>query len=80
MTFVRSTTDDLLNAGGVAEIPCPALINNPLTVPDKAEKLRLVLDCRHINRYLNLPKCKLEGVETMTKILTPNSWSISFDL
>ena len=26
-TFVQSTIDDLLNAGGVAEIPCPALFN-----------------------------------------------------
>ena len=40
----------------------------------------MVLDCRHINDYIRVPKCKLEAHETFIKMLEPNSWMISFDL
>ena len=38
---------------------------NPLTVADNGNKLRLILDCRYINRHLQIPKFKCEDIRTI---------------
>ena len=56
--FVRNTIDDLLQAGVIAQRSQPAFVNNPLSVSSKNDKLRMVLDCRHINSFIDTPPVK----------------------
>ena len=78
--FVRNTIDDLLQAGVIAQRSQPAFVNNPLSVSSKNDKLRMVLDCRHINSFIDTPPVKLENHDTFIKTLMPGDWMISFDL
>ena len=79
-TFVHSAMNNLLMAGVISESTHPPTVVNPLSVAKKGDKKRLVLDCRHINAYINTPTCKMEGHDTLIKTLHPNSWLVSFDL
>ena len=50
--FVASEIQKLLLTGCIAELNEKPLVVNPLTVASNKDKLRLVLDCRHINAHL----------------------------
>ena len=51
-TFVQQEIDKLLLSGAIQESPTPPYIINPLTVASKNDKFRLVLDLRHLNRFV----------------------------
>ena len=54
--FVTNEILDLLNSGRVREVSQNEIeVLNPLTVADNGQKLRLILDCRHINSFLRFP-------------------------
>ena len=53
---------------------------NPLTVADKNSKLRLVLDLRHVNQYVNVNKVRYEDLSTFAEIFEEWDYFITFDL
>ena len=78
--FVQHEIDKLLLSGAIKETTVPPYVVNPLTVASKNDKLRLVLDLRHINQYVKVDKCKLEGLESFLNTVRPGGYLISFDL
>ena len=78
--FVRRSIDDLLRKGAIQELKNPPRVVNPLTVAQKDDKRRLVLDCRFINKYVHKQKCKIEGTETFVKYLAKATHLFGFDL
>ena len=52
---------------------------NPLTVAG-GEKPRLVLDLRHVNKYINLSKFKYEDLLTFAEMFEKDDYFIRFDL
>ena len=58
--FVSSEIDRLLRLGCISHVNSVPHVVNPLTVSENSTKLRLVLDCRHINRYLHSFKFTLD--------------------
>ena len=50
------------------------------SVASKNDKLRLVLDLQHLNQYVKVDKCKLEGLESFLNTIRPGGNLISFDL
>ena len=54
---------------------------HPLTVvPKKNGKLRLILDLRHVNQYLHVPKFKFESLLELSHLLLPEANMFSIDL
>ena len=78
--FVRRAIDELLVTGAVIEVDQPPTIVNPLTVSDKNDKFRLVLDLRHVNKFVHKQPCKIEGAETLHKFLPGADHLYGFDL
>ena len=78
--FVQREIDDLITKGAVVEVDSPPHVTNPLTVSRKNDKLRLVLDLRHVNPYVYLKKCKIEGPETLAKFIYDSDHLYGFDL
>ena len=52
---------------------------NPLTVADKS-KLRLVIDLRHVKKYIDLKSFKYDNLKIISEIFDQNDFFISFDL
>ena len=77
--FVDNAIEKLLSSELAEETPTPAYCCNPLTVADKG-KLRLVLDLRHVNAYLNLKKFKHEDLKIVAEIFEQGDYFVRFDL
>ena len=56
--FVTSEISESLSSRRVREV-------NPLSVADNRDKLRPILDLRHINQCLRVPKIKFEDIRTI---------------
>lgn len=78
--FVEHAITDLLEKGCVREIKQPAFCSNPLTVAESHGKLRLVLDLRHVNKYLQEYKFKYENLEIIAQLLEKKFYFGTFDL
>ena len=63
----------------IQKIESPAHCCNPLTVAEKG-KLRLVLDLRHVNKFLDRKKVKYEDLRVVAEILEQNDYFVTFDL
>ena len=57
----------------------PPCCINPLTVAE-GEKRRLVLDLRHVNKYLDINKFRYETLATVSRLFETNFFFITFDL
>ena len=79
VAFVGEAIEKLLRNRFVDELSRPLHCCNPLTVADKG-KLRLVLDLRHVNAYINLQKFKCENLRTVAELFYENDFFIRFDL
>ena len=66
--FVENAIEDLLKSRCIQEVDKKPYCCNPLTVSE-SEKLRLVLDLRHVNPYLETYKFKYEDLKTVQEIL-----------
>ena len=53
---------------------------NPLTVAERGDKLRLVIDLRHVNDNLDLPKFKYEDLRVARQHLEKDFFFTTFDL
>ena len=53
---------------------------NPLSVVVQRTKSRLILDCSHLNKYIEIPHIKYEGHETALNFFKKGGFMFSFDL
>ncbi|CAH3151331.1 unnamed protein product, partial [Porites lobata] len=71
-SFFDSAISDLLLAGSVIEVFTPPTVLNPLTVSvNSVGKRRLILDLRHVNKFIPKVKFKMED-----SFLHWRSWGI----
>ncbi|VDI38391.1 Hypothetical predicted protein [Mytilus galloprovincialis] len=66
--FVENEILKLIELGCIKEFPCKPKVVNPLTVANNKNKLRLVLDCRHINPYLHKFRFKYEDASVASQL------------
>ncbi|KAK3087671.1 hypothetical protein FSP39_008985 [Pinctada imbricata] len=79
--IVSEEIDKLLVKKCIQEIDHVPKVVNPLTVAfNKAGKPRLVLDCRHVNKFLHDFKFRLEDVSTAREMFDKNDFLFGFDL
>ena len=69
--FVANAIGKLLDDGCITEVFSPPRCINPLTVA-QGKKLSLVLDVRHVNKYLVAPKFKYDNLKSLSEILEEN--------
>ena len=77
--FVTESIDKLLQQNCIREVSGPSFCCNPLTVAT-GKKLRLVLDLRHVNKFLQTFKFRYENLKTLVKIFEPGFFFATFDL
>ena len=64
--FVTSEISELLSSRRIRKVSHNDVHTiNPLSVADNGDKLRLILDLRHINQFLRVPKIKFEDIRTI---------------
>lgn len=79
--FVEDSISDLLNLGCINEVYYPPDIINPLSVSiQKSGKKRLILDLRHVNKYIYKNKFRCEDLTVAKEILHPGDFMFTFDL
>ncbi|KAK5969031.1 Ribonuclease HI [Trichostrongylus colubriformis] len=74
--------DKLLSTGAIQETGCDShslLHIHPLSVA-KGRKLRLVLDLSHLNKFLHVPKIKLDDICSILNVLPDHGFMATFDL
>ena len=77
--FVTDEIEKLSNKGFVAEKFREPFCCNPLTVAEKG-KLRLVLDLRHVNKFINEKHFRYEDLNCLAEILEKDDFFVRFDL
>jgi hypothetical protein len=73
---------DMLKNGVIVQVPYQDLlwINPTHLVPKANGDMRLVMDMTKVNRFMKRIKFKMEGVSTLSELLSKNDYAISFDL
>ena len=79
-TFVSTAIQELLTNKCI-ELVTPETPHcvNPLTVAEGA-KLRLVLDLRHVNKYLDVTQFKYENLNVVAQLFEQHFFFVTFDL
>ena len=77
--FVSEAIETLLAANLIKEVQNRPHCCNPLTVADKS-KLRLVLDLRHVNEYVEPKPFKYEDLKVVAEIFSQGDFFIKYDL
>ncbi|VDH92658.1 Hypothetical predicted protein [Mytilus galloprovincialis] len=78
--FVENSIQELLSKNCITEVKCTFVVN-PLTVSvNSSGKERLVLDLRHINKFVEKQKVKFEGVKEALTFVNSNSFGFKFDM
>jgi len=79
--FVTRCIAELLTAGAIAEVPTRPKVVNPLNaIPKKNGKFRLLLDLRHVNSYLQVPKFKYDSLKMFESLAARGDVMFSIDL
>ncbi len=78
--FVVGAIDELVRKKCVIEVDSVPYCCNPLTVSDRKDKLRLVLDLRHVNKYIQEFSIKYEDLKFVEKIFEQGFYFQTFDL
>ena len=78
--FVETAILDLVKCGAVIQSTNKPYVINPLTVAQNTNKLRLVLDLRHINKRIDLDKIKFEDWKVALQLVKQGDFLFSFDL
>ena len=72
---------ELKNNGCVVETVAKPFVVNPLTVSvNDSGKQRLVLDLRHVNKFVQKQKIKFEGVNEAMQYAIKGNFMVKFDL
>jgi hypothetical protein len=79
--FIEECVKDLLKAKAVRHVKAKPKVVNPLNVtPKKNGKLRLILDLRHVNEYLSIPKFKMDSLKLLSTLATRGERLFAIDL
>lgn len=79
--FGSKSIQELLQSGIVVKVDQIPHVVNPLTVSVNAKgKERLILDLRHVNRYVVKYKFKPEGIKEALDFVHKNGFMFKFDL
>ena len=79
--FVEEAIEKLLLNNRVVEKFTPPYVTNPLSVSVEANgKKRLILDLRHVNKYLIKRKVKYEDWKVVLAFFQKGCYVVSFDL
>ncbi|KAK6036610.1 reverse transcriptase [Cooperia oncophora] len=76
--FVNKEITELLSTGAIQEVSigaCNSLHVHPLSVGQ-----RLVLDLSHLNKFLHVPKIKLDDISSIINALPEGGFMATFDL
>ena len=77
--FVSEVTTKLLNSNCNDELDQLWYCCNPLTVVE-GKKLRMALDLRNVNKFINQDICRYENVNTLSEMIRTNGFFTTFDL
>ena len=78
-SFVEEAINDLLNKRCIEEHDFPPHVVNPLSVAE-GKKLRLVLDLRYVNSFIECTRFKYEDLRTLSEIFESGFFFFTFDL
>ena len=79
--FVSEQLEEMLQAGAVVRTRKPSKVMSPLGVNTRRNgKKRLVVDMRHVNAHLNVPKFKMDSLSDLSDLANPGDWMTSIDL
>jgi hypothetical protein len=79
--FVTDAVRSLSTTGTILAVPNAPFLVSPLGVVPKAEdKLRLILDLRFLNQYLQVTKCKYESLRMISELCLPKDLLFTIDL
>ena len=78
--FVVSAINELISKKCVIQVSEVPYCCNPLTVAKRKNKLRLVLDLRHVNKYIESFSIRYEDLKFVEKIFEPGYYFETFDL
>ena len=80
-SFVTSSVDELLRSGSVIEVPFRPAVVNPLGVDTRPSgKQRLILDLRHVNKFLIKEHIKFDDWRDFQHFVRPGGFLFKFDL
>ena len=80
-SFVDSAISDLLLVGSVIEVFTPSTVVNPLTASvNSVGKCRLILDLRHVNKFIPKVKFKMEDSRTFLNYVHSPGYMFKFDM
>lgn len=78
--FVHSEIEKLISLGCVSKVDLIPKVVNPLTVAKNKDKLRLVLDARHVNPHLHKFRFKYEDASDAANLFNKQDYLFSYDL
>ena len=79
--FVSQASSDLLKLGLIVEFPQPPTVINPLSVSFNAKGTpRLILDLRHVNKYIPKPKFRMDDWKVFANYFVPDGFLFKFDM
>ena len=77
--FVTKTIEDLLEKGCIIQVQDPPTVVSPLTVFEKGDKKRLILDLRYVNSHVWKEHVKFEDFRTFQNFIQKGSYMFNFD-
>jgi len=77
--FIEQAINALLEKGCIIELEDRPYCCNPLTVAERP-KLRLVIDLRHVNKYIKTTKFRYEDLSTLSEMFKEGDYFTKFDL
>jgi hypothetical protein len=78
--FVSTEIQKLLQTGKIKETSSATCISPIGVVPKKNGKMRMIVDMREINKYINSPKFTMEDIRKLQPLLQPGDYMTSIDL
>ena len=79
--FIDEEVQSLLATGAIRKVVNkPQCVSGLNVVPKKGDKLRLVIDLRRVNIFIDTPYFKNEGIEVASQYINHKDVCVSFDL
>lgn len=79
--FLDECIADLVRAGAAEQVHVKPRVVNPLNVtPKKNGKLRLILDLRHVNKFLSIPAFKMDSLLVLADLAKQGDKMFAIDL
>ena len=83
LTALRAEIQKLLDKRAVVPVTdhcSPGFYSHIFLVPKKDGQWRLIIDLSRLNRYLRVPKFKMETTRSLAAAIQPGDWAVSLDL